>query len=170
MRAASQLNARSLGGHSFSDGARISQSATCGPAGRAHSHVRGAIARRAKCLLAVELLVLASCETNPEVIASTNVSSPDGEWIATAHTDQYSGPGNAGLYEIVSLRRTAGIRDTTQILLLDVGERAPPFAIKMVWLTSTHLEIQYSEPATVDFQVVKNAGIDISLRDSVTPR
>jgi hypothetical protein len=142
----------------ISDGARISQSATRSPVRRAHSHVRSAIVRQATCVLAVSLLVLASCETNPVVIASTNVSSPDGEWIATAHTDQYSGPGNAGFYEIVSLRRTAGIRDRTKILLLDVGESAPPIVIKMVWLTNSHLEIQYNEPATVDFSGRQECG------------
>jgi hypothetical protein len=87
-----------------------------------------------------------------------------------AHTDQYSGPGNAGLYVFVSLHRTAGQTDPIDILTLDVGERAPPIALSMVWLSRSNLEIQYREPATVEFQVVKAAGIDISLRDSVSSR
>lgn len=137
---------------------------------RAHSDVRNATPRPARYLLAAALLVFASCDKNPVVIASSDVRSPDGEWLATALTDQYSGPGNAGLYEIVSLHRTAGLKDTTQVLLLDVGGKAPPIAIKMVWLTNSHLEIEYQEPAKVEFQVVRSAGVDISLRDSVISR
>ena len=125
---------------------------------------------QARYLLAIGLLILASCEKNPVTIASSDVRSPDGQWIATAHTDQYSGPGNAGLYVFVSLYRTAGLKDTMHVLSLDVGEQSPPIAVRMVWLSNSHLEIQYREPATIEFQVIKGAGIEISLRDSIISR
>jgi len=125
---------------------------------------------QARYLLAIGLLILASCEKNPVTIASSDVRSPDGQWIATAHNDQYSGPGNAGLYVFVSLYRTAGLKDTMHVLSLDVGEQSPPIAVRMVWLSNSHLEIQYREPATIEFQVIKGAGIEISLRDSIISR
>ena len=115
---------------------------------------------------ALALIVLGSCK-NPVVIASSDVGSPDGYWIATARTDQYGGPGNAGLYEAVTLHRTAGLKDPIQVLTLDVGEKSPPIAIKMVWLTKSHLEIQYNKPATIELQVIRAAGVDISLRDTI---
>jgi len=51
-----------------------------------------------------------------------------------------------------------------EILLLDQQE-VGPITLKMNWLTSPHLEVAYTEHATLDFQVVKSAGIDISVRD-----
>jgi hypothetical protein len=38
-------------------------------------------------------------------------------------------------------------------------------AVKMNWLTSSHLEVEYGGHADLYFQVVKCVGIDISVRD-----
>lgn len=114
-------------------------------------------------MIGLAACALASCDKNPVTIASIDLKSPDGGWIALARTEQYSGPGNAGLYESVWLERTAGKRDAIEVLLLD-EENPPPVDVKLQWLTPSHLEIAYREPATVDFHLIKYASIDISLR------
>jgi hypothetical protein len=40
----------------------------------------------------------------------------------------------------------------------------------MKWLSPSHLDVSYDGTATVDFQVVKFAGVDISLRDASKER
>ena len=37
--------------------------------------------------------------------------------------------------------------------------------VEMNWVTASHLEVTYKGHATLQFQVVKYAGIDISVRD-----
>lgn len=39
---------------------------------------------------------------------------------------------------------------------------------KVNWLTPSHLEITYRQPASIDFQAIKCAGIEISVRDLST--
>jgi hypothetical protein len=82
-----------------------------------------------------------------------------------ARTDQYSGPGNAALAVVVSLKRTSGVSDPIEILSLDEWKNTPAnIGLTLVWLTSTHLEISYREPVGIQFQAVKCGGIDISLQ------
>jgi hypothetical protein len=116
-------------------------------------------------LIIVGLCVLLSaCRDNPTTTRSSEARSPDGRWVASARTDQYSGPGNAGLYTTVELRRTSGQKSPMEILLLDQQETGE-ITLKMNWLTTSHLEIAYTEHPSLDFQAVKCAGIDISVRD-----
>ncbi len=37
--------------------------------------------------------------------------------------------------------------------------------VGMNWLTPTHLELTYKGQRTIDFQAVKCAGVDVSVRD-----
>jgi hypothetical protein len=107
-------------------------------------------------------ILFSSC--NPKTTWYAEVPSPDGYWVANARTDQYSGPGNAGLYTGVYLRRTRGQKDPIEILLLDQQETGP-ITLKMDWLTPSHLEVTYTSNPSVDFQAVKAAGIEISVRE-----
>jgi hypothetical protein len=66
--------------------------------------------------------------------------------MASARTDQYSGPGNAGLYTTVYLRRTSGEKNPIEILLFDQ-------------------QVAHTQHPNLDFQAVKCAGIDISVRE-----
>ena len=105
---------------------------------------------------------LSACK-NAVTIWSTEVRSPDGRWLAIARTDQYSGPGNAALLTTVQLRRTKGPQDPIEVLLF--MQDAKSIDLKMNWPTSSHLEVTYKKPAVIDFQAIKCAGIDISVRD-----
>jgi hypothetical protein len=119
--------------------------------------------RMAMWLAAILLCVVASGCKDVKTIWSTESRSPDGQWVATAHTDQYGGPGAAGILSTVSLRQVKGRQDNIEILQL--SQDATGVDLKLNWLTPTHLEITYRQPASVDFQAIKCGGIDISVRD-----
>ena len=114
----------------------------------------------------VLLCSLASGCKDAATIWSTESNSPDGRWVATAHTDQYGGPGTAGILSTVSLRQVKGRQDKVEVLQL--SQDATSVDLKLSWLTPTHLEITYKQPASVDFQAIKCGGIDISVRDLTT--
>jgi hypothetical protein len=128
----------------------------------AFSHVSGWAVR----LICVGIcLALSGCWGNPTVIWSAESPSPDGQWIAAAHTNEFSGPGNAGLYTIVDLKRTRGPKNPIQILEFDFQTVGPKEAtVKLDWMGPTHLLVSY-ESANIDFQAIKCAGVDISIRD-----
>lgn len=117
-------------------------------------------------LMLILFCALASCR-DVATIWSTEARSPDGRWVATARTDQYGGPGTAGIISTVFLTRTAGPQDKLEVLQLmqDRGSR-----LELNWQAPTHLEITYTQPASVDFQAIKCGGVNISVRDvSNTP-
>jgi hypothetical protein len=113
---------------------------------------------------AVLLCSLVSGCKDAATIWSAESNSPDGRWIASAHTDQYGGPGTAGILSTVTLRQVKGRQDKIEVLQL--SQDATGVDLKLNWLTPTHLEITYKQPASVDFQAIKCGGIDISVRDT----
>jgi hypothetical protein len=124
-----------------------------------------AAALKATSLITIAVYVLLS-GGGPKTIWSAEARSPDGHWVASARTDQHSGPGNAGLYTTVEMRRTSGSKSPMEIFLLDY-QAAYPFEanVKMIRLTPSHLEMAYNTHADIDFQAVNCAGIDISVRE-----
>jgi hypothetical protein len=106
--------------------------------------------------------LLFSC-SNAVTIWSGESPSPDRQWRAIARTDQYSGPGNAALLTTVYLKPTKGRKDEIEVLLF--MQDAKSIDLKMNWLTPSHLEVTYKQPAVIDFQAIKCGGIDISVKD-----
>jgi hypothetical protein len=103
------------------------------------------------------------------VIWSAESRSPNGHYLASASTEQCSGPGNAFVGTTVYLKQDS--QAPVQILGL-TNESAYPSGtttVGMNWLTTSHLELTYKGHATIDVQVVKCAGIDISVRDLSSP-
>jgi|SRR5208282_5135315 len=123
---------------------------------------RSAIRRAILVLVILACALLFGC-SNAVTIWSTESSSPDGQWRAIARTDQYSGPGNAALITTVHLKAAKGRKDDTQVLLFMQNEKS--IDLKMNWSSPSHLEISYKQPVEVEFQAIKCAGIDISVRD-----
>lgn len=119
--------------------------------------------RMAICLASVLLCALISGCRDAETIWSTESRSPDGRWVAAAHTDQYGGPGAAGIQSTVSLRQVKGRQDKIEVLQL--SQDATSVDLKLNWLTPSHLEVTYKQPASIDFQAIKCGGIDVSVRD-----
>lgn len=134
-----------------------------GPMNKQEKSGRLAI-RTAICLTGVLLCALISGCKDVATIWSTESTSPDGQWVAAAHTDQYGGPGTAGIQSSVSLRQVKGRQDKIEVLQL--SQNATGVDLKLSWLTPTHLEITYKQPASIDFQAIKCGGIDISVRDT----
>jgi hypothetical protein len=123
--------------------------------------------RKAALALTVMLIVLVVSCRDADTIWSAEARSPDGQWLAVAQTDQYGGPGTAGVITTVYLKRTKGPK--TPIDILTLSQSVPSIGLKMNWLESSRLEITYTQQATVQFQAVKCGGVDISVRDLSTP-
>jgi hypothetical protein len=121
---------------------------------------------------ATSLLILVACFSvsgchRVSTIWSAEARSPDGHWLAIARTDQSIGPGTNFDVTVVYLKRTGDSQPPTQILFLihDEESGSDSIDLKMNWLMPSHLEVTYREHPTLDFQAVKCAGIDISVRD-----
>jgi hypothetical protein len=119
--------------------------------------------RKIMLLPSVSMCVLIFACKDVATIWSTEVPSPDGQWLATARTDQYGGPGTAGLLTTVYLKRTERPPPPIQILMF--SQNTASIDLKMNWLTPSQLEVTYRGEATLDFQAVKCAGVDISMQN-----
>ena len=107
------------------------------------------------------------CSMDVRTIWSIQASSPDGNWIASGRADQHSGPGNAAIVMGVYLRRTSG--SATEEPVLNFFNDLPPgkggIDLTMSWLTPTHLLVTFNRHPDLYYQVVKYAGIEISVKD-----
>jgi hypothetical protein len=112
-------------------------------------------------------LVLVSC--GPATTWTAEARSPDGLWLATARSQQWSGPGNAYDATTVYLKWVRGWRAPTREILVFSHQYAT-IKLRMVWVTPTHLNVMYGESGKpgdevdLDFQVVKCGGVDISVQ------
>jgi hypothetical protein len=98
-------------------------------------------------------------------IWSAESRSPDGLWVASAYTNQYSGPGNDGAETVVNLKSSNKFQKTIQIL--GAANSGGDINLKMNWLGPRHLEFAYTGDAGIYFQVAKCYGIDITVRNSL---
>lgn len=100
---------------------------------------------------------------------SAEARSPDGHWLATARTQQWGGPGTAYDATTVYLQQVMGSQASTQVLVF--SHQYATMNLKMEWVTPTHLDVTYGastrpgDHVSLDFQVAKMSGIDISVRD-----
>jgi hypothetical protein len=118
-------------------------------------------------LIFVGICVLALGCRDSVIIWSAESRSPDGRWVASASTEQFSGPGTAYVATTAYLKAVNGSKPSEQLLVLS-NDSAHPSGITnlgMNWISSSHLELTYKGHASVDFQAVRCEGIEISLRD-----
>ena len=100
---------------------------------------------------------------------SAEVRSPDGQFVASARTQQWGGPGTAYDATTVDLQRVGSSQAPMEIL--EFSHQYSRMNLEMKWLTPTHLEVAYGpstkegDSVSLDFQVVKIAGIDVSVRN-----
>lgn len=110
------------------------------------------------------LFLLCGCKAAP--IWSAESRSPDGKMVATAEAFTNGGFAAAGpATTLVYLKETTGSQKPTLIFVFSEG---PPDStqVKMNWLSPAHLELVYEGQRTVDFQSVRYAGVDISVRNA----
>jgi hypothetical protein len=115
--------------------------------------------------IALTLAATTAC-SDVETVSTQRVASPNGAWVAVAKTERHSGPGAAGVQTIVSLQPSRGNQAANMILLLSHDPNRPGVdtGLKMSWLTNSHLEIAYRHNPSLDFQAIKDAGVDISVK------
>ena len=124
-------------------------------------------------LKTILVTLLGLCITGCQDSATTwsaEAKSPDGQWIATARSQQWGGPGTAYDATTVYLQRIERSQHPTEVLLF--SHQFPTINLKMEWVTPTHLEVAYGPRAagsndhvSLDFQIARMNGIDISVRE-----
>ena len=122
-------------------------------------------------LLIIAFCVFAlGCRNDETTIWSADTPSPDRNWVASASTKQWSGPGNAYVATFVYLKRSDDSKPPIEILVFSNDSASPSGItnVDMAWLTPSHLEVAYKGHASLKFQTVKYAGLDISVRDLST--
>jgi hypothetical protein len=86
--------------------------------------------------------------------------------VATAESFENGGfvaPGVPATF--VYLNLTTGSQDRVLIFAFSEDPTGPDrMKVEMDWLSPTHLEVKYEGQHTIDFQAVKYAGVDISVR------
>src|ERR1700733_12091527 len=107
------------------------------------------------------------CRKGVETIWAAETKSPGGQWLSKAQTVERSGFGTDGAVTAVFLQPFSDARSPVQVLSFSQNQNAQTSVIdlKMKWVDGTHLEVSYKEHPNLDFQVVRYAGIDISVRD-----
>ena len=124
-------------------------------------------------LKTILLLVFTVCSITcgcrkSQTIWSAEARSTDGKMIATARAFANGGFGISGVPStFVYLNWTTGSQKPMEILCLgNESDTSDDAAVGMNWLAQSHLELTYkSNRQHIDFQAVKFAGVDISVRD-----
>jgi hypothetical protein len=107
----------------------------------------------------------------PATIWSSEARSPDGLWLASAHTLEISGFGTGGYVTDVELTRTNVSKPPQPILSfwhdpsLASPQSGATINLTMKWTTPTHLDVTYDGRADIGLQVVRYANLEISLHD-----
>lgn len=125
------------------------------------------ISMRACFVVATFALLISGCEFSVRTVWSTQVKSPDGQWIASGRSELHSGPGNAAIQTGVYLKRTdSSSPEETVLLFFDQtsGSKGTVRA-KISWLSPSHMEVTLSGHPNLDVQVIRYAGIDISIEE-----
>jgi hypothetical protein len=112
-------------------------------------------------VIALALLTTCGCKETPATDWSEQAVSPDGSWTARASNQRGGGMGGAYNDATVRLKRKTGPSD--EITILSFSNESQVADLKMEWVDSTHLTVSYPSYATIDFQAIKCAGINISV-------
>ncbi len=87
--------------------------------------------------------------------------------LASARTIATSGFGTGYIWTAVYLNSAKGSPPPTAILRLTDTFEMPSdeISVEMKWITPTHLELAFKGHRTINFQIAKCNGVDISVRD-----
>jgi hypothetical protein len=133
----------------------------------------GTAFRIAICVLILgACMAWSGCDPAHETIRSTEARSPNGYWLASSSTVRYTGPGNAAVITTVYLQRADESKPRVKILEFfhnGIGSQAG-IDLQIQWSSPTHLLVTYNGNASIDFQAVKSADVDISLNNSQMAR
>jgi hypothetical protein len=109
-------------------------------------------------------MALMGCGEDPTIWSAT-ARSPDGNWLAIAHTIQHSGPGANGVETIVEIRKSTGFLKHSQRVLAFMNDGGS-MGLKMDWVSPARLEVVFrDDPDVLYYEVTKTSGIEISVRN-----
>jgi hypothetical protein len=98
--------------------------------------------RQAMALIIMALCILGSGCQDVATTWSAEVASPDGQWLATARSQQWGGPGTAYDATTVNLRPTKETRPPTEVL--GFSHQYATIYLKMEWITPKRLNVTYA--------------------------
>jgi hypothetical protein len=113
--------------------------------------------------------LVAGCSP-PTIWTSSDVKSPDGQWIAFARTVENSGFGGGAVITNVYLRRATLAASPQPVLSLThdyrlTSQSGATIHLAMTWLASDQFQVTYDDGlADVGFQVSKMSNMTISVR------
>lgn len=123
-------------------------------------------------LLLLEVCLLSAGCQDVAITWSAEARSPDGQWLASARSQQWGGPGTAYDATTVYLKPIDDSQPATQVLTF--SHQYATMKLKMVWLNPKHLDVTYGpsdrpgDNVKLDFRVAQHSGIEISVRDLST--
>jgi hypothetical protein len=132
----------------------------------------GSVTCRVILVLLLEVCFLSVGCQDEAITWSAEARSPDGQWLASARSEQWGGPGTAYDATSVDLKPVDGSQPATQVLLF--SHQFATMNLKMVWLNPKHLDVTYGpsdrpgDHVKLDFQVAQHSGIEISVQDLST--
>ncbi len=113
-------------------------------------------------LLIFACLTTIGCPAEKETLWTAAANSPDGRWIASARTESISGPGTSAVLTGVYLQRANSSEPAERIL--GFGEGPDLMRPRLTWRSPSELDIFFTSPPNLTFQVVKYAGLDVVVR------
>jgi hypothetical protein len=113
------------------------------------------------------LILISGCSKDAPTIWSAEQKAPDGYWTASARTRENAGFGSGSVETSVYVTQDK-IAAPIQVLGFDNDNGRPigVTSVNMQWLTPSHLDVTYKADATLGFQVVKYAGLEITAHQS----
>lgn len=127
--------------------------------------------------IALGCLMSAACAREGDLIVwNSELPSPDGTWLALAHTIQNGGFGSAHIDTVVYLKQQGTHQAATEVLgfacdgpvphpyvLDNVANRGGTINLKMEWLSPSRLRITYDGNPDLKLQMTKFAGVQITV-------
>lgn len=124
----------------------------------------------------VVLILLTACKPTLDdlTVWKTQLTSPDGQWIASARTIQNGGFGSGDIGTVVYLHRKGDTRPPQEIIEFDGGAVAHSYVLDNVanrgggislalrWVTPTKLVVTYKSNPRIELQVVKFQDVEIT--------
>jgi hypothetical protein len=125
-----------------------------------------ALARGAMILMAV---TLAACDPPPQMLGGSRAKSPDGQWIADAVTMQFNRGDHSELRTTVYLApaKDPNTKQTVLVFPNEISKEKGKIDVLLHWPDTGHLEVMLSRIPVFDTQIVRYAGIDISVRFAI---
>jgi hypothetical protein len=92
--------------------------------------------------------------------------SPDGKWIAGAITVQDDRSSHPGVHTTAYLKSVSnsGTQESILVFPNEISKEKGKIELRFNWTASDHLDVLVSELPTFETQVIRYAGIDISVR------